>query len=212
MASTPAHSPGARCAAAATDPAPRTVVSTTRLDPRDEVASAATDLLVAIEAAVLALAMRAASSDSGGSRRGRIASGFRFFLVATGVAAGTGAALHGSSPIGDTPCAGGFGGSLCWPSAGPRWRAGGPVPRSPWDPVTPRAWTRSQPPRTSRMGRGSCPVRRRSAPRSLPICRPRRSSGRRSRRASRIRTSGRSASPRSFVAGRRFVQADQPRW
>lgn len=57
----------------------------------DELASALTDLLVAIVAAGLATSVPVAKRR----RRRRIASGFRWFFGATAAAAGSGAALHG---------------------------------------------------------------------------------------------------------------------
>lgn len=77
----------------------------TRLPP-GELGSAVTDLLVALEAAALAMTMPedaprghrpddAAASDEAADRRRRIASGFRSFFWSTAAAAGSGAALHG---------------------------------------------------------------------------------------------------------------------
>lgn len=68
----------------------------TRHEP-GELASAITDLLVAIEAAMLAVTVPAIDRPDNGSadRRRRIAAGFRSFFWSTAVAAGSGAALHG---------------------------------------------------------------------------------------------------------------------
>lgn len=62
-----------------------------------ELAAAFTDLLVAMEAAMLALTVPAVgrADDGSADRRRRIGSGFRSFFWSTAVAAGSGAALHG---------------------------------------------------------------------------------------------------------------------
>ncbi len=71
-------------------------MSETRLQP-GELASALTDLLIAVEAAALAMTVPEGRGRDLASvvRRRRIADGFRVFFGATAVAAGTGAALHG---------------------------------------------------------------------------------------------------------------------
>lgn len=70
--------------------------------PPGELASAVTDLLVALEAAALALALPSEPPEESttldahaAERRRRIGSGFSAFFWATAVAAGSGAALHG---------------------------------------------------------------------------------------------------------------------
>lgn len=91
---TRARCPGARFVAGATD-RPGLPVSETRLPP-GELASAFTDLLIALEAIALAMMVPEVRGDVASvPRRRRIAAGFRVFFAATAVAAGTGAALHG---------------------------------------------------------------------------------------------------------------------